>query len=524
MVLVFWAVTPLQSGIFNVAPITISRNVSVTSPARLLPLPSQAAILGSNVPNAAYGVTWLGQKLPPFTRREFALAPFSWHGWERQGSNASVTANTVLYRGDLDCFVPASVAVPQGAGQGGLEVDDGKGCKEKTDITRTFGNMGSNGYQSMACNKYLIAWQKEDPPRGNVSNLVTRFCQTSYYSQPVRANISIPDGTVLQTWPLGPETALLEEEFNATRLEYIVTKGRPLGSTKQATSLYDSEPRPFDISEDSPLAQQFRELQRGFPPLNSILAGIAVGGQNLTFDQFVNNVEAIEEASRTAQRLFVALAIRTVVDTHNASIGSQPAVYTFSLQSVQLVPGITRSVQALLAVVVLLITYLAGFYHNKFLPFGSDPSSIAFLAALASRHSFRERFKGLDREPDLVSHLRYQQATLRGHHGPLSLAMDGRDEEHSIPEESDTGGLIENVSHTRKQRATQNMWPTELRLPVGLSFALGLCIAVATLVFLDKWTRTHNGLPIPSKNIVAQQVILNYIPTVQFSFSTLARW
>lgn len=85
MVLVFCAVTPLQSGIFTVASTTISHNVSVSSPARLLPPSLQAGVLDANLPNTAYGVTWLGQAPPPFTTRQFALAPFSWHGLELAG-------------------------------------------------------------------------------------------------------------------------------------------------------------------------------------------------------------------------------------------------------------------------------------------------------------------------------------------------------------------------------------------------------------------------------------------------------
>jgi hypothetical protein len=65
-----------------------------------------------------------------------------------------------------------------------------------------------------------------------------------------------------------------------------------------------------------------------------------------------------------------------------------------------------------------------------------------------------------------------------------------------------------------KQRTIRNLWPTELKLSTGIAFVLVLSLAAAGLVFLDTWTRAHQGLPLPSENAVAQQIVLNYIPTV----------
>lgn len=519
MVLVFWAVTPLQSGIFNVASTSISRTVSVSPPARLLPLLAQAGVLGGNVLNAAYGVTWLGQALPPFTTREFALAPVAWQALESAGQNTSLLTNTTLYRAELNCFAPASVKFPTGETDGTLEVDDGEGCKQKTDITRTLSTRGSNGYQSMICDKYFIVWQRTEAPLSDVGSLATRLCQTTYYSQPVQANISVPGGKVLQTWSLGPQTALPEHEFNKTLFEFIVSKGlAPSTNTKNTTSFQQKDPRPFDISETTVLAQDFRVSQRGFPPLNSILAGIAVGGQNLTFDRLVQSPEAIDAAFRSAQKLIFALAVSTVSEPPNLSEFSHPAVLAFSIQSLQMVPVITRSVQAILGLISILITVLAALYFNKFLPFGSDPNSIAFLAALASRQNFLDHFKSLDREEDLVPRLRYRQAALRNRHGELSLSLDLVDDQRYVDPDSEASGLVRGEARQTQLRA-HNVWPMELKLPVGLAFALMLSLAIAALIFLETWTRAHDGLPLPSQDTIAQQIILNYIPTVRFPLS-----
>jgi hypothetical protein len=151
------------------------------------------------------------------------------------------------------------------------------------------------------------------------------------------------------------------------------------------TSLQQKTPRPFDVSGDTTLSQGLRISQRGYPKLNSVLAGFAVGGQDLPFNFFVNNTEAIDAAFLGAQQLFFALAVSTLTDSYDLSKPSQPAIYTFSMQSIQLVPAITRSVQAFLGLIVVLITVLTFLYYNNFLPLGSDPGSIGYVAAVASR-------------------------------------------------------------------------------------------------------------------------------------------
>ncbi len=521
MVLIFWAVTPLQSGIFRVASTTVTQDVLIAPPARLLPPSLQVRTLGGNLNNAAYGVTWLGQTPPPFTTREFALAPFSLHSLDSTGNNASIVANTTLYRSGLSCSTPASVKALPNDVTGYLEVDDGEGCKEKTDVTNTIGSVGVNGYQSLACGKYFLVWlQDEKSTLWNTSGLITRFCKTGYYSQPVQANISVPDGRVLETWPLGLQTILSEHEINATNFEYVVSRGLARGgSGRNITTLQQKDPRPFDISEDTVLAQDYRVSQRGFPALNSILAGIAVGGQNLTFDRFIQSPEAIDAAFHSAQQLFFALAVSSMMGPSNTSETSHPAVRTFSLQSLQLVSAITRSVQACLGLITLLITALAVLYYNRFLPFRSGPNSIGFLAAVASRHNFLEVFKSMDNNKSFGQQLSYRQASLQVHDGAVSLTLDSEGSEDYVANVHGSSIPMESEATAQQEVGQRNVWPTELRPSIGLAFALALCLAAAALVFLDSWTRAHRGLPLPPVNTITQQLILNYIPTVRFSLA-----
>lgn len=231
------------------------------------------------------------------------------------------------------------------------------------------------------------------------------------------------DRRVLKTWPVRPKSILSTDKFNTTLLELVITDGRMPHSGKSINSLHEEETRPFYISRDSVLAQRFRETQRGFLALNLVLAGIAVVGQNLSFDGFVSNAEVIDAASRSARQLLFALAIGMVAELKNVSEIVHPAMHTFSLHNMQLVRGITYSVQAILGLIALLITVLISIYHTKCLPFGSDPSSIAFVAVLTSRRHFLDYCKSLVREGDLVARLRYRQAKFQAHDGLLSLTL-----------------------------------------------------------------------------------------------------
>jgi Protein of unknown function (DUF3433) len=515
-VCIFWAVTPLQSGVFTVALATVSQNVSVSSPAHLLPSSKQVEILDANLVNAAYGVTWLGQTLPPFTTRDFALAPLSWQDLDLAGRNASLLANTTLYRANLTCDAPASVEATNISNT--FLVDDGEDCREESDITRPLAWQGGNGYQAIVCNKYLIIWNKQELPDrqlNNLSDVVVRFCKTTYYSQPVQANVSIPEGRIFQTWALGSQLALSADEFNTTVFEFLLTMGHPLIIGDQLELPQQTMPQPFDVSEDTVLSQGLRLSQRGYPQLNSVLAGLAVGGQDLPFDLFVNNTEAIDAAFLGAQQLLFALAVSTLTYNYNLSEPSQPGICTFSIQSIQLVPAITRSLQTFLGLIVVLITVLAFVYYNNFLPLGSDPGSIGYLAAVASRRKFINHFEPMDRERDLAERLRRKQATLRRQGGELFLSLHSSNPESHVEDDTRGGGIIEVGAGVAKQHILRNAWPSELKLSTGIAFVLVMSLAAAGLVFLDAWIRTHQGLPLPSTNAVARQIVLNYIPTVR---------
>lgn len=94
---------------------------------------------------------------------------------------------------------------------------------------------------------------------------------------------------------------------------------------------------------------------------------------------------------------------------------------------------------------------------------------------------------------------------------------------------NEDSGPIEDGARVEKGLTGNKSWLAELKLLADSGFSLGLCLGVATLIFLDQWIHAPQGLPLPSSNVVTQQNILNFVPTVsvfwQFaSQDHLARW
>ncbi|KAK0728190.1 hypothetical protein B0T26DRAFT_748447 [Lasiosphaeria miniovina] len=87
--LVFGGVTPLSSSIFGVKEVVLVQDTE------------QSVKTDSSIMTEAYGVTWLGQRLPAFATREHAFVPFSPAESAANGSpNETWTSNTTMFTTD----------------------------------------------------------------------------------------------------------------------------------------------------------------------------------------------------------------------------------------------------------------------------------------------------------------------------------------------------------------------------------------------------------------------------------------
>jgi Protein of unknown function (DUF3433) len=513
MAFVFWAITPLQGGIFNQSTVTRQENIFIPSPSQLVPIGRQAERLNGTLMNDGYGVVWLGQELPAYTTREDALAPFAYSTPAEVAVNQTMISNTTLYGTDLRCAQPASVSRVPGEEKGTrLLLDDGVGCKESSlfrDSADFIDSMNTNGYVTRLCQKYVILWKRSLPSLlTNTTNTVTLFCQPQYYTHMVRANVSLPKGHVLSVSPMGPKVTMTNELFNSSHFESLVTKDTsPLPPSNMTIQKW--LPRPFDISEDNLINQQTSLVKKGFPLLSSALAGLAIGSQNFSSADYTESLPNIETAFQAAHRLLFSLAMNSLLYHQNSTVAPQaePAIRGLTSESVQLFRPITRALEVFLVLVIILNLILLCRYWNRFLPFRSDPNSIAYLATVTAR-----RLSVLNYFSDVMSSgLERRKFTLRNDQQGLSLAFARSDEEDrsDSPREK---GLINHASTNLQLLQSRATWPFELKMPAGIAFVSALCAGFVGLVVVQQRIRSNNGLPLPPGNTTVQQIFLNYVP------------
>jgi hypothetical protein len=124
---IFWAVTPIQSAILTIGTVSRTRQTSMIATGFLLPTHIQRNALNANFLNAAFAISWLGEKLPPYTTREFALQPFTpVESPVEMSSTMTWAASTLAYSTAITCK-PANVTL-QGRDAGPYRIDSGDGC------------------------------------------------------------------------------------------------------------------------------------------------------------------------------------------------------------------------------------------------------------------------------------------------------------------------------------------------------------------------------------------------------------
>ncbi len=124
MLLVFWAITPLQSAIFNTSTVTRSTETNMVTSAHLVPLGQQAESLSTEFQNTAYGIAWVNQTMPAFTTLSHTVLPFK-PAEERPNMLPSETwtTNVDALSTSLSCTPAIVEATPKG-----YTFSNGRGC------------------------------------------------------------------------------------------------------------------------------------------------------------------------------------------------------------------------------------------------------------------------------------------------------------------------------------------------------------------------------------------------------------
>lgn len=515
----------------------LSQSTAVDGQWQLASLADQMERMTSNFLHEAYSVCWLGQAMPAFATRDYALAPFSNIRLKGpEGSNATVTTQTTRYWTGLDCWSPS--AIEMDFANNLTTMSDGRGCVAQnvtgfsTDGLETdigsyeglyIGAQASPKYGRTAlwstCPQFphliLLTWgtmlrvgERPDYSRGG--NSVALFCEPAYYSQSVEATVAASNGSIISYNPTGSEQQLSDDLFNRTDFESIITVGVP--------SAFDTAGNwsqlMVDIADGTSLQQDPRVIGLGVSTarnsLASAMVGFALGASQRAASDLLDP-QVLQQAYEKAHKLLFALAM-----LHNFEApGSTPqdATVTFTSESIRLIPTFAVITEVLLAVVVLICSSLLLMVPQRRLCLAKDPDSLANIMMLSRSSQIQQVFSHMSAATDaqLNRCLKGTSFRLKNENRGFPLLEQTMDSSFEAKGAGIDGG-DESLKKQRAKHLPEMSWSSSVLVLV----VVGCSIAIFTTTNI--LARADQGITIPGDSELVRQLLLNLIPT---AFATL---
>lgn len=412
MMLIFWAITPLQSAIFGTQAVALVDEVSMVDTARLANLSQQVDTIDASILNDAYAITWLGQPYPKFTTPRHAFLPLQpvTKGNSFLPSETWATTATALTT-DLDCW-PATVKKTEL--QDTYEFDSNQGCKANISFygdTRADINSSSVGYTILyighppeahqdwylsgpdcgreASHQFLATWGRR-PNNSDIEAVTGIFCEPSYTKQQVSVTISAQDQRPVEDSivPLGTPRSLDESDFNATAFEYLIGTGI---SPKVFRRDYPRD----RVPDQSSVLWETNIL---LPTTNMV--GFALGLANYSLPD-LQDPATLHEVFSNAHKMLFSAAIPAILSTTDGTTQIRPG----TIQHVAFGIVVSRPIAITLEVLLILVGMLAG----AILALGSrshsnlvkNPRGIGSLLAIFGQSgALLESYASMDRYSD----------------------------------------------------------------------------------------------------------------------------
>ncbi|KAK2763098.1 hypothetical protein FQN54_009732 [Arachnomyces sp. PD_36] len=543
VVAVFWVVTPLQSGIFAVKQVHRSSSIPIVTSNQLIPLKDQIDKLTLNFGNDAYGITWNDQPLPPFTTRNYTLAPFR-PATSRpyRGVNQTLTATTTLFGTDLDCTPPVAVTeLPiiktfRGVEHGSLlSFDDGQGCvvernafppdPEDSNTNSSFVYLATyNGFHSerqdlsyymnsTGCSEgtYFASWTRQPFDAEIRKPSASLFCHTSYYQQQVQATVRLPSYSVEGVIPRGSKVPLSNQSFPVSHFEATIETQR---LPREYLTSPQQDPNIRTDIDGTSAADQLYIMENLYPNVERVdSSAIIAYGVGLAGVEPEGLLQApnLYNGFLAAHQLLFALAASKVMQEPSLPENSPVGVETTYVEAVLMVEAFTYIVIGFLCLIAITTTYVLYTYIGRPLKLRSGPDSIALNMALAHRQT---KLLTMLR-PFHSENIETLKKKLRGSFFRLEEQAD----ECALIISSQNTDVVEKESvsdsRTESSRTGSSIqsWPAELTWPFGGAFIILLVGVVIGLLVLYRLIEDHNGLSLPSNNTVIQQILLLLFPT-----------
>lgn len=325
MVLIFWAITPLQGAIFGKGAVQIREPTIFYASQDLLPIEDQSKAMDTSVLHHLYAIKFLDQPYPAFTTPEYALRPFKLET-NPNPTAKNWTAKTTKFWTDLSCE-PAEISKHKWEGY--FDYDNGKGCNASG--IATIGSNPKYNYQLHYLAWYSSAYASQSfgtptcpsqfsnqflaiASKGtlNDSDITALFCETSYWKQQV--SVTVPDSDFRpkdsSITPDGPIEELPVSEFNSTGFEYLL--GASVSEVQGSSGLRDYP--------DNLIMNQFDRFNSSgvqFPI--SPMVGFAMGGMERPIEDY-RDESVLREAYRAVHQSTFALAYSALLTEETASM------------------------------------------------------------------------------------------------------------------------------------------------------------------------------------------------------------
>lgn len=527
MVLIFWGLTPMQSGLFAVRTILVTEDFP-TKLSDYTPIERQGN-LSALYAQSVYNIAWLDESMPSFMTTDFMLQPFApFTNASVEGNNVTYSGGTTMYSLDLICEPPTSInntgAVIYYESEGGC-VFEGPPYRPMggNDTSKPYdafyaGHMGSDGSQNWyledSCQETFFArWSKSNEADIQSSSLQTLgdvrqanatalFCSIYYHQQDVEAMVALPDQNVLQVVPWGSKQSLPIHLINTTGFERYSMNERqdPLLRLDYPTTAWPSQTTELI---DLPLNLEYMPQ----------MAAFAIGTYSRPIADYLDPI-SMRMSYQAAFRLLFARRLSDIFDREMTLRELVATTRSYNTQAVVVVPGFAYAVLALLALIVCLTVAMLCHIYSRPNYLRKDPSTIAALMRMSHADPLLvatfANFGTLTMEK-LDAQLRGSKLAIepvvgdntQGHKLVLKHSALGRgDESRSVRSTTSAAGSA----------TWTGVRPTELRSLIGLAFIMLQVLALVSFSVLYAKANNVNGLPLPSNSMLIRQLLENYIP------------
>jgi len=537
MVVVFWGITPFQTGIFAVETINMVTKESMMVSTAFMTVEQQQSKLTANYTYSVYGIMWLNESLPPFMTRQYVLAPFSAPEALSTGSEHYM-ASTKLYSLDVECdkarivedettrtwtsSVGCNIQWPYGpdgndtAGTVNARYGIPIAIKDFSSLYAGFNNMDgmADFYISPYCsanashNFFSVFTQNKaaenDKPR--VPSAV--FCRAKYYWQMANATVTVPEMAVVSAEPYGAKTPLPQAMFNSSYFEWQLTSGTQQNSVRGDV--------PSTVWPDPSGVLDPLSITQGPSAASNSLISLALGASQRPLEDYLEP-EIMRKAWEDAYRLIFARSMADILSKDFDKSDRVSGQRTITTGAVVVVPAFAYLVEGLLSFVSICLAVLAYICCARERKLSSDPATMsAIMSMTTDNDALLASLKDLDSatEADIcaaISENRYE--LLRNENGTMIAQRKVVNTQASSPSNTQQFPPPPCVV-TQSRRGVQ---PVEFRMwAVGAFLSINIALVVTLAVLYVK--SMPYGLKLRPTTRFVRQLVENYVPTAIATF------